>query len=806
MNLPSNPAVIAMLLEEDLNELYEHAPCGFISTLPDGTIIKCNATFLEWTGYSRGLVLEKRRFQDLLPAAGKAFYDAHFSSLLLRQGCAREISFDLICANGTPNPILLNATLKRDERGQPQVIRTILLDARSRRAYEEELRLARRKAEEAEAAARHLNESLEARVSQRTEERDRIWRMSQDILAIASSQGKFTSFNPSFTRLLGWTEEEGRAMSLRDLAHPEHRQQLGEMFAKLSTGAPVTRVRIPCRHKNGACLWISWTIMPEGDQLYAVGRDITDQKQQEDMLHKTEEALHQAQKMEAIGKLTGGIAHDFNNILQVIAGNLELLKLNFTGDEQAVQRMNMAIASVKRGAKLASQLLAFARRQALHPVPTDLGRILRGMDELLRRALGESIEIETIVGAGLWNAMVDRNHLENVILNLAINARDAMHGRGKLTLELGNAQLDERYAHLHADVTPGQYVMLAVSDTGTGIAPDIMDKIFEPFFTTKGEEEGTGLGLSMVYGFVKQSGGHIKVYSELGHGTQFKIYLPRVHQPEAVAADSLAAPVKGGEETILVVEDDPAVQATVVDMLTNLGYQVLKARDGESALTVLASGQPIDLLFTDVVMPGTVRGAELARQAKSRFPDIEILFTSGYTQNAILHAGHLEPGVELISKPYGREDLARKLHQMLANKRKKLQDSPMIQDSIAPPKTPAARNDAYRILVVEDSEDANLVLCEVLRYLGHAPEGVCSAEDALKLMASTMFDVLMTDVRLPGMPGTELAKQARLRNPDIKIIFSSGFGDVHQAGMESVSLPKPYDLDQVKEILNRIKA
>lgn len=805
MNLPSNPAVVAMLLEEDPNELYEHAPCGFLSTLPDGTIIKVNATFLEWTGYSRSLVLEKKRFQELLPLAGRVFYDTHFSPLLLMQGVVKELAFELICANGQSIPILMNSMLKRDQHGNPQVIRTILLDARSRRAYEEELRQAKRKAEDAEAAARQLNESLEARVSQRTQERDRIWRMSQDILAIASIQGKFTSFNPSFSRLLGWSEAEALAMSIQDLAHPEHLQQLSDMLAKLSTGVPVNRFRLLCRQKDGDYRWISWTIMPEGELLYAVGRDITDQKKQEEVLRKTEEALHQAQKMEAIGKLTGGIAHDFNNILQVIAGNLELLKLNFAGSQQAEQRLNMAIASVRRGANLASQLLAFARRQTLHPVPTDLGRILRAMDELLRRALGESIEIQTIVSGGLWTAMVDRNHLENVILNLAINARDAMAGQGKLTLELGNAQLDEHYAQMHAEVTPGQYVMLAVSDTGTGIAPDIMDRIFEPFFTTKGEGKGTGLGLSMVYGFVKQSGGHIKVYSEIGHGTQFKIYLPRVHQPETVASASQALPVSGGQETILVVEDDPAVQATVVDMLTNLGYKVLQATNGESALKVLASGVPIDLLFTDVVMPGMVHSTDLAKHAKAWLPDIEILFTSGYTQNAIVHVGRLDPGVELISKPYGRDDLARKLHNMLANKRKSSQASAITQYSTVSPAMPAPKNDAFRILVVEDSEDANLVLCEVLRYLGHVPEGVCNAEEALQLLATNTFDVLMTDVRLPGMPGTELAKQARTRNPGIKIIFSSGFGEVQSAGVDAVSLPKPYDLDQVKEILNRLK-
>ncbi|MGB9110437.1 MAG: ATP-binding protein, partial [Telluria sp.] len=383
-------------------------------------------------------------------------------------------------------------------------------------------------------------------------------------------------------------------------------------------------------------------------------------------LEKTHAQLRQSQKLEAIGQLTGGVAHDFNNVLQVISGNLQLLQMTLAGNPEAQRRLETAAFAADRGAKLSSQLLAFARRHPLQPVATSIGRVLRGMDDLLRRALGESVHIETVVAGGLWTTMVDPHQLENVILNLAINARDAMKGDGRLTLELNNAMLDDNYVLNEPEVTPGQYVMLAISDTGSGMPPEVVARAFEPFFTTKREGEGTGLGLSMAYGFVKQSNGHIRIYSEVGSGTTIKVYLPRSTQPEVELPNLRNAPVVGGNETILVVEDDLAVQATVVDMLQALGYRVLKANDGQSALTILQSGIPIDMLFTDVVMPGPVRSIEVARQAKEMLPGIEVLFTSGYTQNAIVHGGRLDEGVELISKPYRRDELARKIRQLFA--------------------------------------------------------------------------------------------------------------------------------------------
>lgn len=515
-------------------------------------------------------------------------------------------------------------------------------------------------------------------------------------------------------------------------------------------------------------------------------------------LEKANEQLRQAQKMEAIGQLTGGVAHDFNNVLQVISGNLQLLAMMLPGDPSVQRRIEIAKFATDRGAKLSSQLLAFARRQPLQPSTINLGRVLRAMDDMLRRALGESIEVETVVGGGLWNTLIDPNQIENAILNLAINARDAMEGSGKLTLELCNAMLDDLYANQENEVVVGQYVMLAISDTGCGMPPDVMERAFEPFYTTKCEGQGTGLGLSMVFGFVKQSGGHIKIYSEVGLGTTIRVYFPRSHEPETLAADDLNLQAVGGHETILVVEDDLAVQATVVDMLKQLGYRVLSANDGDTALQVVQSGAPIDMLFTDVVMPGMLRSPELARQAKLLLPNLAVLFTSGYTQNAIVHGGRLDPGVELISKPYRREDLARKIRHVFANARQVV----ALQQSA--PKVVGQASASRRILLVEDEPDNRRVLAELLDLLGHQVTAVGDAEQAMQIFSASLFDVLLTDLHLPGMSGDALAARLEATAPALRVIISSGaFLPVgHPAGQRYRHLLKPYHPDQLQELLS----
>ena len=522
---------------------------------------------------------------------------------------------------------------------------------------------------------------------------------------------------------------------------------------------------------------------------------------------QAEAALRQSQKMEAIGKLTGGVAHDFNNLLQIISGNLQLLQHEVGGNDRARRRIETAASAVDRGARLASQLLAFARRQPLEPMVINLARLLRGMDELLRRALGDDIEIETVIGGGLWNTLADPTQIENVILNLAINARDAMGGSGKLTIEAGNAMLDDHYAAAHAEVTPGQYVQLAISDTGCGIPPEIVDRVIEPFFTTKPEGRGTGLGLSMVYGFVKQSGGHLKIYSEVGHGTTVKIYLPRAMQAELPRSEALAGPVAGGTETILVVEDDADVRKTVVELLAGLGYQVLRAHDGQSALSVLQSGVHVDLLFTDVVMPGPVRSPDLARRAKELLPDLEVLFTSGYTENAIVHGGRLDPGVSLLSKPYRREDLARKIRHLLQNREQRRLAA--ANDPVQPP--PRTESAApLRILLVEDDAGIRESAADILAdHLGHQPTSVESAEEAERVLAEADIDVLLTDVGLPGISGLELARRAVRERPSLGVIIASGYGAAIAPGNDvevpgAVLLPKPYGPAQLAEALRQI--
>ncbi|MGJ9417686.1 response regulator [Massilia sp. CMS3.1] len=521
-------------------------------------------------------------------------------------------------------------------------------------------------------------------------------------------------------------------------------------------------------------------------------------------LEKTNEQLRQAQKMEAIGQLTGGVAHDFNNVLQVISGNLQLLSIAMPGDAVAQRRIETAKFATDRGAKLSSQLLAFARRQPLQPSVVSLGRVVRAMDDMLRRALGETVELDTVVAGGLWNTLVDPNQIENAILNLAINARDAMGGSGKLTIELGNAMLDEHYTRGEQEVAAGQYVLLAVSDTGCGMPPEVVERAFEPFFTTKREGEGTGLGLSMVFGFVKQSSGHLKIYSEVGSGTTVRIYLPRSHQPEQVARKDRTAEAVGGSETILVVEDDLSVQATVVDMLRQLGYRVLSANDGTAALHVVQSGVPIDMLFTDVVMPGPLRSPELARQAKLLLPKLAVLFTSGYTQNAIVHGGRLDPGVELISKPYRRDDLARKIRMLLGNAGVALEPSEIQTQSpkLAQPTATAPRG--RRILLVEDEPDNRMILCEILSMLGHQVAAVPDAEQALTLFVPDAFDVLITDLNLPGISGTRLAANLRVKAPGLQVIIASGMALSPEdlASGSYAHMLKPYQLDNLQKLLD----
>ena len=604
------------------------------------------------------------------------------------------------------------------------------------------------------------------------------------------------------------------------MVHPDDREAVTHNWQNSLRTGQSFGMEIRLRRHDGAFRWFISRAAPitnaTGDIILwvATNTDIEEQKKTESHLEylaeslgqtveartleleRTQEVLRQSQKMEAIGNLAGGIAHDFNNLLQVITGNLQLLNRDVAGNEVAERRVTGALAGAARGARLASQLLSFGRRQPLEPKVLNLSRLIREMDHLLRRSLGEAIEIDTIVGGGLWNTNVDPSNVENALLNLAINARDAMNDQGKLTIELGNAFLDDAYARNAIDVKPGQYVMLAVSDTGAGMTPDILEKVFDPFFTTKPDGKGTGLGLSMVYGFVKQSGGHIRIYSEPGTGTTVRIYLPRSMEMEDIVADGMAGTVSGGTETVLVVEDDEAVRDVTVSLLAELGYKVLKAKDADSAFAIVESGVPIDLLFTDVVMPGRMKSRDLAKKAKERLPLLAVLFTSGYTENSIVHGGRLDPGVNLLSKPYTREALARKIRMVIEQARDRAGVPPM---AIAPdPVAEEPANDLpITVLLCEDEALIRISTADYLQDVGMNVVEAGTSGEAIAAAQSHPVDILVTDVNLPDMSGFDLTLKLREIQPGLPVIFATGDRAVPGAeALENTALiTKPYDYE-----------
>lgn len=507
-------------------------------------------------------------------------------------------------------------------------------------------------------------------------------------------------------------------------------------------------------------------------------------------------ALLQSQKMEAVGRLTGGVAHDFNNVLQIIGANLQLLSALPALQPGALQRARAALSAVERGAKLASHLLAFARRQPLNPVVFNLGEHLRRLSEMLAHTLGEEIELQVEIASELANIEADVHQLENVVLNLAINARDAMGRTGRLTIASRNVGFRTEPALLDPEVPPGQYVLLTVSDTGHGMSEDVLQRAFEPFFTTKSANRGTGLGLSMVYGFVKQSGGHIQIDSAPGCGTTVRIYLPRSDSAETLV-EPVIGPTVGGTETVLVVEDDAAVRESVVDLLLTLGYRTHAAADAQVALRMLQAGLEVDLLFTDVVMPGPIQSPELARRARALLPAIAVLFTSGYTEDTIFHDGRLDPGIELLSKPYRHEALARRVRQLLDSRGADMSTPP------EPTRGSPAPGAALKILFVEDDDANRVLVAELLQLFGHEVTAVGHAGDALAQLPGRAWDVLLSDVELPGMSGIELAEQARASSPGLRVVFLSGYAadQLGERGVGDRWVQKPFSPEQLQAAL-----
>ena len=516
---------------------------------------------------------------------------------------------------------------------------------------------------------RELADSLEQQVAERTLDRNRLWQLSTDVILVARFDGTITAVNPAWGRVLGWTEAELVGSNLLDLIHPDDLDRTREGAQSLSRGATLSRFDNRYRHKDGSYRWIAWAAVPGGKLINAVGRDFTAEKEQAETLQQTEELLRQSQKMEAVGQLTGGIAHDFNNLLTGISGSLQLMQTRIAqGRIGDIDRyVEASQAASKRAAALTHRLLAFSRQQTLEPKPTAINRLIAGMEDLVRRTVGPAVMVEVVSAVGLWNTLVDPNQLENALLNLCINARDAMPQGGRLTIETGNRWVDEREARTR-DVPPGQYISLCVSDTGIGMPPEVIRRAFDPFFTTKPAGTGTGLGLSMIYGFVRQSGGLARIYSEVGQGSMVCLYLPRFFGDAVVdeeVADRAAPPRARDGETVLVVDDEATVRMLVVDVLGDLGYTALEAENGPGALKLLESGPRVDLLVTDVGLPGGMTGRQVAVAARELKPDLKVLFITGYAENAVLSHGHLDPGMHILTKPFEVQVLAEKIKELI---------------------------------------------------------------------------------------------------------------------------------------------
>ncbi len=692
--------------------------------------------------------------------------------------------------------------------------------ARLYRAAQEEI--ARRR--KIEAALRESEQSLERKIGERTvelatsnarlvaeaEEREKAEGRFQLLVEGVSDYAVFmldpggivSNWNTGAQRIKGYTAEEIVGRHYRRF-HTEEDRDAGAPERALATAASSGkfetegwRVR-----KDGSRFWASVVINRIGDKsgrligFAKVTRDVSERREAQIALQKAQEQLVQAQKMEGIGQLTGGVAHDFNNLLTIIMGNLETLQRSLQSANLERGRLarsaENALRGAQRAAALTQRLLAFSRRQPLDPKPVDVSRLVSGMSDLLRRTIGEQIAIEAVLAGGLWRAYVDPNQLEVAILNLAVNARDAMPDGGKLTIETANAYLDESYATAQAEVVPGQYVVISVSDTGSGMTKQVLERAFEPFFTTKEVGQGTGLGLSQVYGFVKQSGGHSKIYSEPQQGTTVKLYLPRLHGEGDAFSETGERPLprSADAETILVVEDDEDVRAYSKEVLRELGYSILEAATAHAALRVLDQHPEIDLLFTDVGLPGGMNGRQLADEARKRRPDLKVLFTTGYARNAIVHEGRLDPGVQLVTKPFTYAAVGAKLRDILD-----------------------ARSRPARILLVEDEALVRILATEYLEEAGYGVEPAVSVTDAMgkvRLMHGEI-DAAVVDVGLPDRKGDVVVSELRALYPALPVVIASGYEEAHlrerfKHDGKIAFLNKPYTREQLLNSLAAVR-
>ncbi|MDQ3074225.1 MAG: PAS domain S-box protein [Pseudomonadota bacterium] len=732
-----------------LKLLLDSADEAFYATDGEGVTTLCNAAFLRLTGFESEADAVGRKLHDLIHHSRPdgSPYPKELCPIYqcATHGKTAHVKDELFFrVDGTPFPVEYRASPILSN-GQPDGAICTFNDVSERSAAEAAL--------------------LES------EERFKRIADSTPVAMWVTALDRTRSFvNQAYVEFLGISYEQSIEFDWRQIIHPDDVDRI--VAASIAGEASLKPFVLEGRYRggDGNYCWMRSISQPRfgpdgaPSGFIGVAHDVTYAKEAEDALRelnetlavrideamaerdKIEEQLRQSQKMEAVGQLTGGIAHDFNNLLTIVSGNIDMARrsLGVDADPRVARAIANAIKGADRAAALTQRLLAFSRRQPLQPRAIDINRVLAGMSELLDRALGETIDLQVVAGAGIWRVEVDPNQLENAILNLAVNARDAMVNGGKLTIETSNAHIDEAYAASQREVLPGQYVQVSITDTGAGMSADVIAKAFDPFFSTKDVGKGTGLGLSQVYGYVKQSGGHVKIYSEIGEGTTIKLYFPRLIADLKSAEDEEPASTSAleGQETILVVEDDDDVRMLTVESLRELGYRVLEAHDGPSALRLLErQEEPVRLLFTDVVMP-VMSGRELADIAKAAYPDLQILFTTGYARNAIVHAGRLDAGVELLTKPFTHEALSNKVLEVL--------DKP----------------GAHRALLIFPSADgragANALLCE----LGFDTEVAGSAREALGKLRSAggRFDfVLLSDALPVGNLGAVIAELHAVR-------------------------------------------
>ncbi|SDT32509.1 hybrid sensor histidine kinase/response regulator [Bradyrhizobium canariense] len=639
--------------EAEFRTLAEAVPHHVWTATPDGLLNWFNPRVYEYAGLSVSQ-LSGENWTEIVHPDDVAGALAAWTSAI-STGEAYEVEFRLRRADGAFRWFLARAVPARDERGK--IIRWIgtNTDVHDQKLIAGELA--------------ELNATLAQRVEEKTRERDRIWNVSQDLLLVADRSGVWRTVNPAWTRTLGWSEAELLNRTSQWLEHPDDNGLTRAQVKKLGASETTVRFENRFRHKDGSYRWLSWTGVADRDHIYAVARDITAENAAAERLKATEEALLQSQKMEAVGQLTGGIAHDFNNLLTGIVGSLDLLqtRLNQGRTDNVARYIEAAMTSANRAAALTHRLLAFARRQPLIPKSVDANRLVVSLEDLLRRTIGETIDLSVVASNGLWNTLCDPNQLESALLNLAINARDAMPDGGKLTISTANARIDGVTADTPA-LSPGDYVCIEVTDTGTGMSAEVAARAFDPFFTTKPIGQGTGLGLSMIYGFARQSNGHATIDSKLGRGTSVRLYLPR-HRSDAVTEHASAAGTAAHAatgETVLVVEDEPIVRGVILEMLDEQGYRTLEAVDGPSGLQILRADTRIDLLVTDVGLPG-MNGRQLADQAREMRPGLKILFITGYAESVAMADGFLQPGMEMITKPFDLDNLSRRVRAMVSN-------------------------------------------------------------------------------------------------------------------------------------------